>query len=167
MQPLGTTVMAWRLARGMTQAALAHAARVPRPNLSAIERGDRDVTLRTLRALAVALDVRPGVLADGEPPHATAPPLTRAAMERVARAAVRGTVTNTPYEQAIAQKLRRATSIRRASAKGRTGGRAQASGDRAYFQLKTALPATTLASLFDRMSRPRFGVASARARTSI
>jgi transcriptional regulator with XRE-family HTH domain len=60
--PFGETVLAWRLARGMTQAALARAACIPRPNLSAIERGDREVTLKTLRALALALEVRPGVL---------------------------------------------------------------------------------------------------------
>ncbi|HMF41326.1 MAG TPA: helix-turn-helix transcriptional regulator, partial [Polyangia bacterium] len=70
MQPFGETVLAWRLARGMTQAELGRAARIPRPNLSAIERGDREVTLKTLRALALALDVRPGVLADGIPPEA-------------------------------------------------------------------------------------------------
>lgn len=68
MLPFGETVLAWRLARGLTQAALANLARVSRPNLSAIERGQREVTLGTLRALAVALDVRPGVLVDGVSP---------------------------------------------------------------------------------------------------
>src|SRR3954462_399786 len=88
MLPFGDAVVAWRLARGMTQAALARAAHVSRPNLSAIERGDRDVTLRTLRALAVALGGRPGARVDGEAP---ADPdrsrLGRDDLERVAAAA--------------------------------------------------------------------------------
>ena len=136
----------------MTQAALARAAKIPRPNLSAIERGDRDVTLRTLRGLALALDIRPGLLADGQPPDAGAEPLTRAAMERVARAANRGTGAGTPREHVIAGQLRRATSVRRARAAGRRGGRATAAGDRAYLQLKNMLPAATLASLLDRVA---------------
>jgi transcriptional regulator with XRE-family HTH domain len=152
MKPLGTTVMAWRLARGMTQEQLARAARVPRPNLSAIERGDRDVTLRTLRALALALDVRPGVLADGEPPGGGGPALSRAALERLAKQANRGGEEGTAHERSIALLLRRATSIRRAAAGGRRAGRASAAGDRAYFQLKQLLPPATLASLLDRVA---------------
>src|SRR6185312_11287307 len=91
MRAFGETVLAWRLTRGMTQTQLARAARVPRPNLSAIERGDREVTLRTLRALALALDVRPGALVDGEMPNAPGAPFTRTQMERIADAAVQGT----------------------------------------------------------------------------
>src|SRR6266700_81765 len=72
MLPFGETLLAWRLARGMSQAELAQAARMSRPNLSAVERGDREVTLRTLRRLALALDVRPGILADGVAPAASA-----------------------------------------------------------------------------------------------
>jgi transcriptional regulator with XRE-family HTH domain len=152
MQPLGPTVMAWRLARGMTQSQLARAAHIPRPNLSAIERGERDVTLRTLRALALALDVRPGVLADGESPHRDTPSLSRAAMERVAKAANRGTGSRTPHEQLVGRLLRRATSVRRAIAAGQRTVRASAAGDRAYFQLKHLLPRAELASLLDRVA---------------
>ncbi len=143
--------MAWRLARGMTQEALARAAGVPRPNLSAIERGDREVTLRTLRSIALALEVRPGVLADGEPPYADAPPLTRTAMERVARAATRGTTTKTPHEAALAEQLRQVTSSQRARADGRRR-RARPAADRAYFQLRTRLDEGTLASLLERVA---------------
>jgi transcriptional regulator with XRE-family HTH domain len=45
MLPFGATVVAWRLARAMSQENLARAAGIPRPNLSAIERGEREVTL--------------------------------------------------------------------------------------------------------------------------
>jgi transcriptional regulator with XRE-family HTH domain len=149
MMAFGDAVMAWRLARGLTQEALARAARVPRPNLSAIERGGRDVTLRTLRALALALDVKPGVLADGIPPQTRAP-LGREGMERIARAASRGTATRAPAEAALAGQLRAAMSARRGRA---AGGRARArpAGDRAYFRLRTQVDSRTLASLVDRV----------------
>ena len=82
----------------MTQAELARASHIPRPNLSTIERGDRDVTLRTLRALALALDVTPGTLADGVSPHQSSSPLRREAMERIAAAAVTGRPLANPRE---------------------------------------------------------------------
>ena len=137
----------------MTQAQLAQAARIPRPNLSNIERGGRDVTLRTLRALALALDVRPGVLADGELPHHASVPLTRAAMERIAKVANLGTETGTPRERTIARLLRRATAVRRAAAAGQRRVHPSAAGDSAYFQLKCLMPPATLASLLDRVAR--------------
>ena len=149
MLAFGDAVVAWRLARGMTQVALARAARVPRPNLSAIERGARDVTLRTLRAIALALDVRPGVLADGLAPQEPKV-LGRPEMERVARATTRGGATEAPHEELLARHLRAATATRRAGATGRRR-RAGAAGDRAYFRLRTLVDAPTLASLVDRV----------------
>ena len=151
MYPFGETVLAWRLARGMTQAELARASRLPRPNLSAIERGEREVTLRTLRALALALGVRPGVLADGTPPGGEAAPLSRAGLERVARAAARGAATTGPREATLARQMKRAAATRLAVAGGR-GGRARAAGERAYFLLRTMEKPEALASLLDRMA---------------
>jgi transcriptional regulator with XRE-family HTH domain len=154
MSPFGETVLAWRLARGMTQAALARAADVPRPNLSAIERGDREVTLRTLRALALALDVRPGALVDGEMPNAGAPPLTRAQMERIARATVSGAPLADPRESTLCRQLSAALAgqledCRTAGrARRRTGGRAS---DRAYFLLRTSEEPAVVASLVNRV----------------
>ena len=66
--PFSDNLLLWRLARGLTQAGLAKRAKMAQPNLSDIERGAQDVSLRTLRALAYALAVRPGLLADGVPP---------------------------------------------------------------------------------------------------
>src|SRR5262249_26324947 len=63
------------------------------------------VTLRTLRALALALDVRPGALVDGQMPGA-GPPLTRTAIERIAKAAVKGTSLVDPRESMLAGWLR-------------------------------------------------------------
>ncbi|MBI2495868.1 MAG: helix-turn-helix transcriptional regulator [Candidatus Omnitrophica bacterium] len=111
MLPFNEALRLWRLERGLTQAALAQRARVPRPNLSAIERGRREVSLATLRSLALGLDVRPGVLADGIAPGAGAQHAwSRAAMERIAEAVVRGTTARQPAEQAVAELLRRVIS---------------------------------------------------------
>lgn len=109
MLPFGQTLWLWRQQRGLTQAALAHRARLSRPNLSAIERGRRDVTLRTLRLLAATLGVRPGVLVEGLPPPAdggAAPFLSREAIERMADAAALGRPSVKPTERAVVAALR-------------------------------------------------------------
>lgn len=153
MLPFGATVVAWRLARAMSQESLARAAGIPRPNLSAIERGDREVTLKTLRALAAALEVRPGVLADGEPPHVKAPRLTRAALQRIARAATRGTPTRTADESALAAQLREVTSIQRAPVEGtQKPGQRLRVPNHAYFRLRSWLDPDTLASLLEQVA---------------
>jgi transcriptional regulator with XRE-family HTH domain len=153
MCPFGETVLAWRLARGMTQAVLASAAHIPRPNLSAIERGDREVTLKTLRALAVALDVRPGVLVDGVMPEAGARPLTRETMERVATATARGSGLTDAREAVLSRRLGAALSARMDPGAATTPRRpSPREKDRAYFLLRTAEEPQTLASLFTRVT---------------
>lgn len=83
----GQAVYLWRMERGLTQGELARAAGVPRPALSALERGRLEPTLKTIRRLAHGLRVRPGLLVDGEPPRAAAlPRLSRARLERLAGA---------------------------------------------------------------------------------
>lgn len=71
MFPIGRTILLWRMERKLSQAELARTSGIPRPNLSVIEQGGRDVTLTTLRRLALALAVAPGILADGLPPPQT------------------------------------------------------------------------------------------------
>ena len=149
MAPFGETVLAWRLVRGMTQADLARTAGIPRPNLSAIERGDREVTLKTLRALAVALDVRPGRLVDGDLPGREVTPLTRERLERVSRAVASGRTLSDPRENALADRLTAVTSSRRRAPAGRRPTRAST---RAYLLLKGMEDDATLASLFDRVA---------------
>ena len=165
--PFGETVLAWRLARGMSQAELASAARMSRPNLSAVERGDREVTLRTLRQLALALDVRPGVLADGIAPTTSGRPLGRRALERIAGAAA-GRVGATPSRAAddggearLTTLLTQAAAARLASvaappSRGAGSGarRPGRRGDRAYFLLKAATSSETVGSLVDRLAGP-------------
>ena len=150
MIPFGEAVLAWRLARALTQADLARAAGIPRPNLSAIERGDREVTLKTLRALALALAVRPGVLADGIAPEARARPLSRTKLERIARAAVRDTHATDPREAALAGHLRRTLSTGIGPQRPLRDRAPKAGADRAYFLLKTQESPETVNSLIDR-----------------
>lgn len=93
MLSFGQAILLWRMERGLTQQQLAQHARIPRSNLSAVERGKQEVSLRTLRALADAMGIRPGVLADGLPPPQEGKPgrrLSRAAMERIADQVVSG-----------------------------------------------------------------------------
>ncbi|MDP1854337.1 MAG: helix-turn-helix domain-containing protein [Candidatus Omnitrophota bacterium] len=68
MITFGENIYLWRAFRGLTQEELAKKAGIPRPNLSAIERGKREITLTTLRSLAAALDVSPGSLVNGTAP---------------------------------------------------------------------------------------------------
>jgi transcriptional regulator with XRE-family HTH domain len=149
MAPFGETVLAWRLVRGLTQAELSAHAGVPRPNLSAIERGDREVTLKTVRALAVALDVRPGVLVDGQLPGGESVPLTRERLERVSRAVVSGRALSDSRENALANQLAAVTTSRRRIA---TRGRRTRAAERAYLLLKGMEDDATLASLVDRIA---------------
>lgn len=149
MSPFGETLLAWRLSRGMTQAALAKAARVPRPNLSAIERGDREVTLKTLRALALALDIRPGILADGQPPAENARPLTRARLERIAAAVVSHSSLPDAREDALARQLGHA--MHQTIGHAKPAPHLSRAADRAYLQLKTSETPEVVSSLIDRV----------------
>lgn len=86
MIPLGRTLYLWRIERGMTQEDLALRTGISRPNLSMIEQGVRDITVQTLRRLARALEIQPGILADGIPPRASAQQkFPRESLDRVAR----------------------------------------------------------------------------------
>jgi transcriptional regulator with XRE-family HTH domain len=162
MCPLGPTLIAWRLHRGLTQAALAKVAGIPRPNLCAIERGDRDVTLRTLRALALALDARPGALVDGEgPPEGFETHAGRAALERVAAAATTWNSRSAAKhsEGPMAGILRDVLGSRRFLAAGKTAPAPSLRGDRAWLRLRIGAPAQVIDSLLgrsaDRLARTR------------
>lgn len=86
MIPVGRAIRLWRFVKGKTQNQLARQSGIPRPNLSMIEQGARDVTVSTLRRLAAGLAIRPGVLADGLPPPAYARRhWSREALDRMAR----------------------------------------------------------------------------------
>src|SRR3972149_1332687 len=107
MVPLGQNIMLWRVERGMTQDELSAKSRISRPNLSAIEQGRRDLTIQTLRSLAVALDVRPGLLVDGVSPGSEKPlpALSREALERIAVSVARGKELKDEQEKRTAYYL--------------------------------------------------------------
>lgn len=105
--PFGQTLLLWRRHRGLTQQQLAAAAGLPRPNLSAIEQGRREVSLTTLRALAMALDVPAGALVDGlSPGGRKPPPFSRAALERIAEAVALSRPLHRPAEQEVTDLLK-------------------------------------------------------------
>ena len=62
VQRFGQRIRALRLERGLSQEALADAARLHRTHISLIERGQRAVRLETIAALAGALGVQPADL---------------------------------------------------------------------------------------------------------
>jgi transcriptional regulator with XRE-family HTH domain len=62
VQRFGQRVRTLRTERGLSQEALADAARLHRTHISLIERGERAVRLETVAALAVALGVQPSEL---------------------------------------------------------------------------------------------------------
>lgn len=148
--PFGECVLSWRMERGLTQNDLACAAGITRPNLSAIERGQREVTLSTLRSLAVALGVRPGVLADGVSPWGPPRPLSRRRLERVAHAVATATALEDRRDHAIAECLGQVvgpSNDRRV----RTRPSDRAS-DLAYLKLKAMVGPEAMASLLSRTS---------------
>ena len=152
MVPFGEAVLLWRLQRGLTQEELARRAGVPRPNLSAIERGQREVSLKTLRALAVALGVRPGVLVDGIVPQEEAGGLSREAMERIADAVVRNAPLAEPKEQALADRLKYlvGSRLRAAGPVTKGGVRLGRVSDRAWLSL-SSYPEAVIESLVSRI----------------
>jgi len=150
MIPFGRCLLLWRLKKGLSQGALAAKAGLPRPNLSDIERGKRDVSLRTLRALALGLGVSPGVLADGIGPDPAPPqPLSREKLERIAEAAAHGKELPDPVERDLAGKM--ALLLR--SQLGTKGFRSRGSleAQRAWLSLTAVYPGEEIESLRKRV----------------
>ncbi len=58
----GQAIYYWRLKRNLTQSDLARETGIPQPNISRIEKGKLDITISTLKRIANALGVSPGVL---------------------------------------------------------------------------------------------------------
>ncbi len=155
MLPFGETVLLWRLERRMSQVELARRADVSRPNLSAIERGKREVSLKTLRALAFALGIRPGVLVDGVGPRVSAggASFSREGLERIADAVVSGNPARDEAERELAE-IFRVVSRRRLAALKRPSGapqRARRIMDRSWLKLSAGYPPQVIRSLAQRI----------------
>ena len=146
MTPFGQNVLLWRIHRGLTQEELAVRARMSRPNLSAIERGRREVSLTTLRALAMALDVNPGSLVDGISP-AVVPnsAFSRKTLERIAEAVWKGSPLPSAKEKKLADLLRQLLHSRKNLKRGKR------STERAWLQLKSAYPTQVIQTLIERV----------------
>jgi transcriptional regulator with XRE-family HTH domain len=108
MITFGENILLWRLQRSLSQEQLAALSNIPRPNLSDIEKGKRDVTLSTIRFLANALGVLPGTLVNGEPPEhkKRGGDLSREYMERIAGAVASGRLPKDAEELQLYELLR-------------------------------------------------------------
>lgn len=146
MTPFGQNILLWRIHRGLSQEELARCARMSRPNLSAIERGRREVSLTTLRALALALDVNPGSLVDGvSPASAQAPVFSRRSLERIANAVWKGIPLQSYQEEKLAALLKPLLHPRKNLVRGKRA------SERAWLQLKSAYPVQVIQTLIARV----------------
>jgi transcriptional regulator with XRE-family HTH domain len=67
---VGRNLRAYREARGLSQEAFAHVLEVHRTYMGGIERGERNLTLKTLECIAARLNVDPLVLLQSPARHA-------------------------------------------------------------------------------------------------
>lgn len=74
---VGRNLRAYRLARGMSQEALADLLQVHRTYMGGVERGERNLTLKSLERIADRLGIDPLVLLRREHESATARRATR------------------------------------------------------------------------------------------
>ncbi len=114
------------------------------------------MTLGTLRGLALALSIRPGLLADGIPPRAAEGrvPLTREAMERVADGVISGERLPDGREQRLAKALsslvwHRFPSSRRRGKDARRGYRV---AGQAWLWLQSTYPPGVVKSMLQRIA---------------
>ena len=136
MGSVGQSVYLWRMERRLTQKQLAGAAGISRPNLSDLERGKRELSLKSLRALASALGVTPGTLVDGVPPLALNGPLefSREELDRIADAVFKGERSGGRVGEVA--ELLKVLSRSRICASGGTSGAASSSRSHASAQVK-------------------------------
>ena len=99
----------WRIFRGLSQQKLAERSGIPRPNISAIESGKREVSLSTLRLLASCLRITPGALVNGIAPiHYKGDITSRESLEKIVQASLgRNKAHLTPQQKDISASLSR------------------------------------------------------------
>jgi transcriptional regulator with XRE-family HTH domain len=154
MITFGENILLWRLHKSLSQEQLASMSGLPRPNLSDIEKGKRDVTLSTIRLLANALGVLPGTLVNGEPPkHKEGKgTLSREYMERVASSVAQGRPPKDPAERHIYHLLKEVLNcgLKCARTRQRNLPLPTRRGNRAWLLLRALYPAETVNSLIAR-----------------
>jgi transcriptional regulator with XRE-family HTH domain len=154
MIPFGENILLWRLHKSLSQEKLAALSGLPRPNLSDIEKGKRDVTLSTIRSLANALGVSPGTLANGEPPKRKnwEGDFSRESMERIALSVAQGKPPEDPTERQMYRLLKDVLhcSLHRARARQRHLPLPTRRGNRAWLILRALYSKETVNSLIMR-----------------
>ncbi len=100
---LAENIYLWRIFRKLSQEELAKNTGIPRPNLSAIESGKREPSIRTLRLLANSLKISPGMLINGTPPiDFKKCDLSRDSLEAIVYASFNKTTNRlSPYQKTI------------------------------------------------------------------
>jgi transcriptional regulator with XRE-family HTH domain len=154
MVAFSENILLWRLHRSLSQEKLAAMAGIPRPNLSDIEKGKRDVTLSTIRSLANALRVSPGSLVDGKPPRPAnwKEDLSRGSMERIASSVAHGRPPEDPAECEVYKLLTEVVScsIRSAGTGKKHLPMPSSRSSHAWLLLRALYPAETARSLVAR-----------------
>ena len=104
MFDVGQNILQERLRQGITQAKLTQLTGIAQPNLSAIEKGNRDISVSMLRRISLALNVRPSRLLGEETGDTQrSVELTRPRIERIARL----TISAAPLGQSEEERLAR------------------------------------------------------------
>ncbi len=154
MVTFGDNILLWRIHRSLSQEQLADLSGIPRPNLSDIEKGKRDVTLSTIRSLANALKVSPGKLVNGEPPKLEnwKEDFSRESMERIASAVAREKPPKDPIEHQTYILLKEILhcSLQSARTRRKHLPLPTRKGDRAWIYLRAMYAAETVNSLIIR-----------------
>jgi transcriptional regulator with XRE-family HTH domain len=70
---LGENLRRLRMAKGMSQEVFADTLRIHRTYMGGLERGERNVTLRTVERIALSLGVDPAELLAEQPPETDGP----------------------------------------------------------------------------------------------
>ena len=117
----------------MTQTALAQAARIPQPNIAALEAGRLDPQLSTLRRLAAGLGISPGKLLDERPSRGA---WSRHRIDALVRRAVGA--PSKSADDPMARRLRLVAAPKLAAA-GRSVTRRHHTGERLARQLRAEL----------------------------
>ncbi len=153
---LGSNVYLYRRALGWTQQELARKAGIPRPNLSAIEKGKRDATVSTVHKIARTLGVKAGDLVDGRPPRLPENVESRDVLEAIADVLITGDQKKLSKIQRTIASLLGGLVHERISAAGfhdRFPRRDAKKMERDWSLLKNILPQTALNSLLQRLDK--------------
>ncbi len=156
MLSLGHTIYLWRLKRKFTQFELSIRTKISRPNLSVIEEGNRDLTVSTLKRIAQALNVNPGILIDGvAPEHQRKRTFSRESLDQIARWVVTQKGKLSPEEIRIGE-LTRSLLKRKLSLDSAISNRLPRTArkeERALLALKALLDSTHIENLLSRIDK--------------